>query len=1323
MQSGPGAGALVGAVGSAAPPLTLQSVAASCALQVQSSPCAGALGGAVGSAAPPRVLEGEDGTEGCALRVWPALVAGPLVGAAGSPPDSPEAQLGPRFCDTGQVAAQSLQAQSGEQADALAGDTKAVSLAAWRQHHSLRWPAACGSLGLGLALYEAVLDAPCRLGSFVRSFSVGTPLLRGGQRFRDVLPLPVVTPEVAEIRRLAQLRRFEKKEEQAAAGQAESLWVWLVVSGLNYEYVGHMGAHTWFCPATLTSAQKSALECIREGVAYFVSNCLSVHTFPHWPDEISRKRVDYDGDEISHALPVRALELAPGLPDLGIGGSVNAVEHVEEDVKLWLQDPSLVLLPRSEWPARVPKARVQVESNEEWHKVARLLWERGILEVIAEEDIFTVGGVKVLNGVFAVEKRGTPLQGQDRVTRFILNMVPANSYIKMLDRDLSTLTPSTTWTSIPLAQGHVLLWSGDDQKGAFFVWRLPSAWRPFMTLGRPVPGSLVGSGRESVYLSCAVIPMGWLLAVSLFQHLHRRLGFGEFPFGASFPGELEWRRDRPWPLSPHVDRQSWLQYYLDDFDNPEIVTFEEARRIEGTPSDRQLRQREAYTRNGVAWAPQKSHHRQLRVERMGAWVDGETGRVSVTVGKALQTAHFAAWLALQPSVSPTAMLMGLGRLVRAFEFRRPLMCTLNAVWGAGRWQSWRSCSGEMVTELLLACCLMPLAFTDLRARVDHRVSVTDASEAGGGACISVGLTAAGRAEACSPQFKALVSPSVVPAVPRSLLRCPKVLCVGLFDGLGGLRVALSRLPVVVIGFISSEVDRTAKRLVRRRWPGVIEWGDITQIDRRMVDAAAGVYRTEVDVVLVGAGSPCQDLSQLLAGRTGLRGSRSSLFFEIPRLLSLLKEAFTCPVEYFIENVFSMPRHDLQEFNRVLGMTGRRTPAGGQAGLPFMVDACDFSFCRRPRLYWCSWELCDEEGLTVIHKGDYLEVRPTVPKRPAGHWIEEDWELPNPSTLMYTFTRALPRETPPRAPAGLDKASAEAKARWKLHRYMFQVYQFEDRYLLQHKLTGLRRLPTPEEREVLMGIDSGYTRGALKSHEDRNLSFVTRCQLIGNSFCCSVVAWLVSHLLLGKGLIERPVPYEALLATHPSPEAWGDKPQFVQSGETDLAASRDLVLSYLRIAERGGSDVRLDLGIPFRPKAWPRAGIKPGLWKWKILHGYKWPEKGSQHINLLEMRAALNCLKWRTRHYSHRGVRFLHLLDSQVSVSILTRGRSSSLRLRFVLRRFNALALATGCYPLFAYVHSEDNPADAPSRWARNYCRVRRQFLKRNARAAAGCRTK
>lgn len=88
----------------------------------------------------------------------------------------------------------------------------------------------------------------------------------------------------------------------------------------------------------------------------------------------------------------------------------------------------------------------------------------------------------------------------------------------------------------------------------------------------PVPGELVGCPElKMAYVCSRVIPMGWINAVGLFQHLHRRLGLADPPIGAGFPAGAEWRRDRPNPQGSKTKELTWVQYYLDDFDNPEII--------------------------------------------------------------------------------------------------------------------------------------------------------------------------------------------------------------------------------------------------------------------------------------------------------------------------------------------------------------------------------------------------------------------------------------------------------------------------------------------------------------------------------------------------------------------------------------------------------------------------------------------------------------------------------------------------------------------------------------------------------------------------------
>ena len=84
-----------------------------------------------------------------------------------------------------------------------------------------------------------------------------------------------------------------------------------------------------------------------------------------------------------------------------------------------------------------------------------------------------------------------------------------------------------------------------------------------------------------------------------------------------------------------------------------------------------------------------------------------------------------------------------------------------------------------------------------------------------------------------------------------------------------------------------------------------------------------------------------------------------------------------------------------------------------------------------------------------------------------------------------------------------------------------------------------------------------------------------------------------------------------------------------------------------------------------------------------------------HINNLELQAVLLALDWRLRSGS-RPKRFLHLIDSQVALATLAKGRTSSRRLLPVTRKIAARVLAGGLVPLYSFVRSALNPADEPS---------------------------
>jgi DNA (cytosine-5)-methyltransferase 1 len=97
----------------------------------------------------------------------------------------------------------------------------------------------------------------------------------------------------------------------------------------------------------------------------------------------------------------------------------------------------------------------------------------------------------------------------------------------------------------------------------------------------------------------------------------------------------------------------------------------------------------------------------------------------------------------------------------------------------------------------------------------------------------------------------------------------------LFDGSGGF--PLGGILSGITPKWASEVEPYAIRVTTKRMPFVKHYGDISEMDGAAVEP--------VDIVTFG--SPCQDMS--VAGkRSGLDGSRSSLFYEAVRVIKEMR---------------------------------------------------------------------------------------------------------------------------------------------------------------------------------------------------------------------------------------------------------------------------------------------------------------------------------------------------------------------------------------------------------------------------------------------------
>lgn len=99
----------------------------------------------------------------------------------------------------------------------------------------------------------------------------------------------------------------------------------------------------------------------------------------------------------------------------------------------------------------------------------------------------------------------------------------------------------------------------------------------------------------------------------------------------------------------------------------------------------------------------------------------------------------------------------------------------------------------------------------------------------------------------------------------------------LFSGVGGFDIGFDRAGYECV--FQVEWDKHCQQVLNRHWPDVPKWSDVQEV--------SGAELPACDVLTFG--SPCQDLS--VAGKQeGLRGGRSSMFFEATRIIKEMRHA-------------------------------------------------------------------------------------------------------------------------------------------------------------------------------------------------------------------------------------------------------------------------------------------------------------------------------------------------------------------------------------------------------------------------------------------------
>jgi len=1175
------------------------------------------------------------------------------------------------------------------------------------------------------------------------------PIWVEGERSRNLLPLPL-WPDVASA--MEEVLASQKYKDQPGdwrqrgatktkAGRALRwhgllMWHGLIVVALNWLYTGGNLEGAVGPPAgRATSQQESALCRIWELVKVFVDEKPKKGGVPRtpeggWENDLGQLRVSYTGEVVEKAMPLTYEQIWPGLPTPHHGGLVDILEVVDEKLKARLLRPELMLREITE---EIPCPQVMC-SDEEWPRVVKALWERNLVAPVQTRP--TVQGVPVLNGAFGVIKPEKFTDSGLPVLRMIIDLRASNTILDQLEGDVQTLTGAASFQKLMVGPNEELLVSGDDLNSAFYLFRLPEKWPNYLALRKPVPWSVFEAGKAGETLvGLCVLPMGWSSAVAVMQNAHRQLALRtELRYGAGLLAKAEIRKDA---VFPSLDEAPAWTIYLDDTTILEKVAREVARTLEGKAPEEQTRLRKAYEWWGIPTNEGKALERCRQAERLGAVIDGERGLLRVSTKRSLDLMSLGAWLRTQPALPRTGLQIYAGKAVHVLQFRRCLFSVLQEVFTSIAQNPERvRATTSLYDEMLVLESLLPVVVSDLKADIDPVVTVSDASETGGGACYASRLSRLGVEEL----EEMMDAEGPVDQTPGNDFRdvSQKVVVIDLFAGIGGLERALELAQLKPWFTVAVESDPDCRRCLRRRFPGMEFCSDVKKVDQEQVKRWLKKI-PDANGVIVGGGSPCQGLSRLSVDRRHLEDPRSKLFRDAVAVMKMVKEESKLLGMWcirFLENVVA-DDVDIQEMSLALEMR------------PRLVDSQYLSRARRPRLFWFSVDLVSHEEVEVREHELFDEViygAATEPMSsvlcPGCRWIPGERDS---GKRFPTFTRAIPRPRPPKAPAGLASTSEEGLRRWREDGYRYPPYTYERDYMIEEEDGHLRPLKACE-REVLMGFKKGHTmdlaRKPPESPEETQKLEDQRCAAIGNAFHATVVAALLDHMLWSFGVkplvghheiveswaseikrlsaVAEVHEVEVVLDQAPKGEDPGYDTDTTQIGsyemerksrgiprspasatsiagisELDLNMSVRMVQAFVRRQEYRGSDVRLDVGTLFRPDAFPRATVNPHRWLWHVAHAY--PFHTQEHINVLELRALIHCVEWRLRRKNFNGTRFLHLADSQITLSVCVKGRSSSRTLNRLLRKLAAMSVAAGLYPVLAWVESHLNPADEPSR--------------------------
>lgn len=1051
-------------------------------------------------------------------------------------------------------------------------------------------------------------------------------------------------------------------------------WTTLVITALNLMHGGLSNVRATHAPApwsTRSEAQEKSVALVAQDVEVFLLE--GTTTFPalDWAALQRSLKTSYSGDVVLRGQALEWERMEPGLPPLGLAGSVDSLALAAPGMRRFLSDPALSVLPKEQWPSPLPEARVRV-SQGHWERVLNGLHARGIVEFLPDSSLVVHKGQRLLNGLFAVPK-GDLLDAKfcpcNCPQRTIVNAVPSNSVQQQIRGEITDLPLHTLWHSWEVAEHESILWSSEDQSSAFYLFSLPKPWLPYFVIGRKREHHIEKVAADLVWPAIRVIPMGWTSSCGVFQHLacqlQRRARERCTELAPAMLG-------RETPLSTEQDGRlkEFMQIYLDNWDEARALPREDAAAMKARTSQFQQILQEVYREWNVARSEHKAVTSELKAKTLGAVLRCTEARALPSTDKAIKVISLFCYGLRQKRWTTCTLGTLLGQLCFMVQFRRPCFTVLNLCWEAVSQPADGALQTATTTELLLALALLPLMQIDARQDVSPVLTASDASEIGAGVTYSTELTEAGRTRLDAQLFK---GPTVYDGA---------VILLESFAGLSSARVALSILGVRPALHIVAESDPYCLRVIRHWWPDAHVFTSVEAVTEAALNPILS-GAPQAKLLIHTAGSPCPGFCRwnpfrLQADSQQLKDSLR-LFYEVIRINKVLKRIVPhMRVATMEENVCSMTSEQRDFLSAELKEE------------PVKCSLADHTDQRRERYFWMNWKCSVREEVSIEQRPGFKRVRLLpMAKQPERLWISPGWRRAHPESPFPTLTRPCAVAKPRWRTPGVDTADEATLQRWMADSHRRPPAHYTKAVMLVDS-SGRKRFKEPEEDERLHGYPRHYTWCCYNGQERRRdpAGFRDRRgMLLGNCFSPLVVAYLLSEVLFAEKLIAKPVPVTQLAAertcihlsprhcpsrdgAHLSPRRSPSREVAGESGQTELSMKR-MMRHLMGFQSARGNEIRAVSSRTQARLSWQ--DLPSEYFVWRDCLSVPW--KSRTRINVAEGRARQLCARWRARCAKELNTRHIHMMDSQCTLANAAKGRTGSLAQRHVLLRTSAVLLA------------------------------------------------